>query len=57
MNLDEKISYMEEVVKFYEQLVSNEPNLKRKEILIKNKVELEKCLSKFWEEKIAKDWE
>ena len=57
MNLEDKISYMEEVVKFYEQLVSNEPNLKRKEILIKNKVELEKCLMKFWAEKIAKDWE
>lgn len=57
MNLEEKISYMEEVVKFYEQLVGNEPNLKRKEILIKNKVELERCLMKFWEEKIAKEWE
>ena len=57
MNLEDKISYMEEVVKFYEQLVSNEPNLKLKEVLIKNKVELEKCLMKFWAEKIAKDWE
>lgn len=57
MNIEDKITYMDEVVKFYERLVSNEPNLKRKAILIKNKIELEKCLLKFWEEKIAKDWE
>ena len=56
MNLEDKISYMEEVVKFYERLVSNEPNLKLKEVLIKNKAELEKCLLKFWAEKIAKEW-
>lgn len=57
MNLDGKISYMEEVVKFYEQLVSNEPNLKRKKILLDNKIELEKCLLKFWKEKIENKWE
>lgn len=57
MNLEDKISYMEEVVKFYERLVSNEPNLKLKEILIKNKIELEKCLLKFWAEKIVKELE
>lgn len=57
MNIEDKISYMDEVVKFYERLVSNEPNLKLKEVLIKNKVELEKCLMKFWVEKIAKEWE
>ena len=55
--MEDKISYMEEVVKFYERLVSNEPNLKLKEILIKNKIELEKCLLKFWAEKIVKELE
>ena len=48
------VPFVEKLVKYYEELIKNEINPDRKQVLYDNKKELEKLLLKFWMEKIEK---
>jgi hypothetical protein len=48
------VPFVEKLVKYYKELIKNEINLDRMQVLYDNKKELEKLLLKFWMEKIEK---
>ena len=48
------VPFVEKLVKYYEELIKNETNLDRIQVLYDNKKELEKLLLKFWMDKIEK---
>jgi len=48
------VPFVEKLVKYYEELIKNETDLKRIQVLYDNKKELEKLLLDFWMEKIEK---
>lgn len=52
---EDSMPFVQNMIAYFEHLIAQEADLKRKTILYDNKIHLEQLLLKFWNETIAKE--